>query len=119
MQSKLEEFIKMQQNNIDAYVAERLKMIRKIRGITLKNIAGRMGISCKQMQNYETCNCAISLVRLQQLAEILNVNVGYFVDGIEEKKNSLTNEDLRLVYKLRSIKDSEVKKNICELISGL
>ena len=109
----------MQRENIVTYVADRLKMMRKIKRLTLENVAQKMGVSRKQVQNYENCNCSIPLVRLYQLAEVLDINVSFFVEGIDKKPNSLSNDDLQVIYILKNIKDREVRNNIVAFIKSL
>lgn len=42
-----------QQNIVDAYVGRRLKLLRKQRGISQKQLAERLGVTFQQIQKYE------------------------------------------------------------------
>ena len=109
----------MLKDDITKNIADRLKTIRGIRGYTLDKVARKIGVSRKQIQNYETCDCSISLVKLYQLSEVFDVSVNYFLDGIDKRKNILSNEDLTLVSMFHRIKDNDVRKNILQLIKEI
>ena len=60
------------------YIAERLKLARSIKHMTLESVAGRLGITRKQLQNYESAQSNISVVRLWELANVLDTEPGFF-----------------------------------------
>lgn len=109
----------MVKDDITKNIANRLKTIRSIRGYTLDKIARKMGVSRKQIQNYENCDCAVSLVKLYQLSEIFDVSINYFLDGIDKRKNILSQEDMTLVLMFHRIKDNTVRQNILKLIKEM
>ena len=60
------------------YIAERLKLARSIKHMTLESVAGRLGITRKQLQNYESAQSNISVVRLWELANVLDTEPGFY-----------------------------------------
>ncbi|MBR4105821.1 MAG: helix-turn-helix transcriptional regulator [Alphaproteobacteria bacterium] len=108
----------MQNEEIMPYIAERLKLLRGLRKLSLEKIANQMGLSRKQIQNYENCNCAIPVVRLWQLANIMKVNMDFFWEGLNGN-NANSNDDLQLIKMFHKIKDKDVKKNIVRIIETL
>ncbi len=108
----------MQNEEIMPYIAERLKLLRGLRKLSLEKIANQMGLSRKQIQNYENCNCAIPVVRLWQLANIMKVNMDFFWEGMNEN-NANSNDDLQLIKMFHKIKDKDVRQNIVKIIKTL
>jgi transcriptional regulator with XRE-family HTH domain len=51
------------------HVAKRLKIMRKLKNLTLEELALSLGVSRKQLQNYEHCTSAIPIKRLFKLAK--------------------------------------------------
>ena len=109
----------MHKDYITENVANRLKMIRKIRGFTLEGLARKIGISRKQVQNYENCDCSISLSKLYQLSEIFNVSVDYFLDGLNQHNNILSDEDMNLITMFHHIPDKVIRDDILNLIKEI
>jgi len=109
----------MKNEEITGYIANRLKLIRQIRGLTLEKTAKKLGVSRKQIQNYETCTCSIPITRLFQLANALNININFFFDGLSEHSPIFDNDELQMINTIKKIKDSEVRKRIINLIKEL
>ncbi len=69
-------------NDIDLHLGKRLRRRRRLLGLTQQQLAGACGVRFQQIQKYECGANRISAARLFQLAEALEVPVGYFYDGI-------------------------------------
>lgn len=109
----------MQNDKIMLYIAGRVKLLRGIRKLTLGKIASQMGLSRKQIQNYENGCSAIPIARLWQLANIMNVNIEFFWDGIKERTVENNNDDLLLVKMFHQIRDKNIKEDIINMIKAL
>jgi transcriptional regulator with XRE-family HTH domain len=68
---------------VDQQVAMRLRERRIALGLTLQQVAERLGTSYQQVYKYETGVSRVTVGRLYQLAEVLGVGVGYFFAGLE------------------------------------
>ncbi|TNE65987.1 MAG: XRE family transcriptional regulator [Alphaproteobacteria bacterium] len=67
---------------IDISVGERLRAIRRQRGLTQSELGGTLGLTFQQIQKYERGANRISASRLALLANALAVPVGaFFEDG--------------------------------------
>jgi len=66
---------------IDRQIAARVRMRRLLLDMSQEKLAAGLGISFQQVQKYEKGNNRIGAGRLQQLAEILRVPVGFFFEG--------------------------------------
>lgn len=69
-------------NSIDHHVGKRLRRRRRLLGLTQQQLADRVGVRFQQIQKYECGANRVSAARLFQLAEALNVPVGYFYEGL-------------------------------------
>ena len=67
-------------NAIDRQVAARVRMRRLMLDMPQERLAAGLGVSFQQLQKYEKGNNRIGAGRLQQLAEILRVPVGFFFE---------------------------------------
>jgi transcriptional regulator with XRE-family HTH domain len=70
-------------NPIDAHVGSRVKLRRKVVGITQTELARQLGITFQQVQKYENGANRISASRLYLMAEILNAPIESFFEGAE------------------------------------
>jgi len=67
-------------NAIDAYVGQRLRLLRTQRGMTQCQLGQLLGITFQQVQKYERGTNRISASRLWDLAQSLGVRIEYFFD---------------------------------------
>jgi transcriptional regulator with XRE-family HTH domain len=111
---------------VDAFVGERIRDRRTNLGLTQERLAGSLQISYQQVQKYETGANRISAGRLFELARLLNVNVGYFFEGLDENspvrpmehggKNRST---IELVRNFATIKDSAIRAAVSGLVKSI
>jgi len=71
-------------DGIDVHLGRRLRRRRRILGLTQQQLAGACGVRFQQIQKYECAANRMSAARLWQLAEVLDVPVSYFYEGIAE-----------------------------------
>ena len=69
-------------DEIDIHLGRRLRRRRRLLGLTQQELAHACGVRFQQIQKYECGANRISAARLWQLAEALEVPVGYFFDGL-------------------------------------
>ena len=70
------------EQDIDLHLGKRLRARRRLLGLTQQQLAVVVGVRFQQIQKYECGANRISASRLWRLAEVLNVSVGYFYDGL-------------------------------------
>jgi transcriptional regulator with XRE-family HTH domain len=68
-------------NAIDGYVGERVRLRRKMLGMSQASLADALGITFQQIQKYEKGINRIGASRLLRMAEIFGVPVGYFFEN--------------------------------------
>ncbi len=69
---------------VDVHVGKRIRHRRWMSGTTQQQLAEAVGIKFQQIQKYETGMNRVSASRLWDIANVLNVNVSFFFEGIGE-----------------------------------
>lgn len=111
----------------DREIGRRLKIRRLDLGISQTAVADALGLTFQQVQKYEKGTNRISAGRLQRLAEILDVPIGYFYDekiaGTKKHQTAFalldTAYSLRLMRAFTRIKDRRIQLRTVELVEGI
>jgi len=125
-------------NPIDIHVGTRLRLRRTLMGLSQEKLGEAVGITFQQLQKYERGANRISASRLFNLAQVLDVPVGFFFDdlpaaaqapevtpvgspstAIEEEDSMARRETLELVRAYYRIDDGAVRRRAFELIKVL
>ena len=69
-------------DEIDIHLGRRLRRRRRLLGLTQQELALACGVRFQQIQKYECAANRMSAARLWQLAEVLEVPVSYFYEGL-------------------------------------
>lgn len=67
-------------------VGARIRLRRKLLGLTQASLADRVGIRFQQVQKYESGSNEVGSFRLLQLAENLEVPVQYFFEDLQREE---------------------------------
>jgi len=77
-------------DDIDLHLGKRLRRRRRLLGLTQQQLAGACGVRFQQIQKYECAANRMSAARLWQLAEVLEVPISYFYEGLtRDQRESL------------------------------
>ena len=124
-------------SDIDRHVASKLRKFRSEAGMSQAKLAESIGISFQQIQKYESVKNKISIKRLFEFSQVLQISIAAFFDGVGHETNrcEFTNRSFRVGDKLYSadqvkeflplikaygkIEDEEVRKNILELAQNV
>ncbi len=68
---------------VDIYVGRRIRQRRSLLGMTMQQLGDRVGITFQQIQKYETGANRIGASRMWDIAEVLEVPVSVFFEGID------------------------------------
>jgi transcriptional regulator with XRE-family HTH domain len=71
-------------NDIDKHVGGMVRMRRKLAGMNQEQLADALGLTFQQVQKYERGANRISASKLYKIAEVLQVPVSYFFDGLPD-----------------------------------
>jgi transcriptional regulator with XRE-family HTH domain len=69
---------------VDLYVGARLRIRRKVLGLSQTQLADALGITFQQIQKYERGANRISASKLYEAARLLQSPVSYFFEGLDE-----------------------------------
>jgi transcriptional regulator with XRE-family HTH domain len=68
---------------VDVYVGKRIRHRRWMNGTTQQQLAESVGIKFQQIQKYETGMNRVSASRLWDIANVLDVPVSFFFEGLD------------------------------------
>jgi transcriptional regulator with XRE-family HTH domain len=75
--------ISIDEENIDKIIASNLKIARKVKGLTLKDMGLILGITYQQCQKYETGSQSVPLCKLVTISKHLNLPINFFFEKFE------------------------------------
>lgn len=71
-------------NPIDRHVGARIRMRRKILGVSQEKLADSLGLTFQQVQKYEKGANRVSASKLYEIAAALQTQVAYFFEGLAD-----------------------------------
>jgi transcriptional regulator with XRE-family HTH domain len=71
-------------NPVDLHVGARVRMRRRLRGVSQERLAESLGLTFQQVQKYERGANRISASKLYEIAASLQTPVGYFFEGLAD-----------------------------------
>lgn len=110
---------KISDKDVILHVAKKIKLIRQIKKISSGNMASLLGITRKQLQNYENGQTNIGIARLWQIAQILQIDIVTLVEGLDNKPSSIDNESLEFIRLFNNLKDQNIKDIILGLLKSM
>jgi transcriptional regulator with XRE-family HTH domain len=71
-------------NPVDLHVGARVRMRRKLMGMSQEKLAEELGLTFQQVQKYERGANRVSASKLYEIARALSTPVAYFFDGLSD-----------------------------------
>ena len=96
----------------------RLRRRRLALRLSLREAGEALDISHQQVQKYESGVDELSAARLHQLAQVLGVEVTYFLDDVSDEPPS-RDECLQLFRAFIAVRNANVRKIIIDLVVSL
>jgi transcriptional regulator with XRE-family HTH domain len=120
-------------NPTDIYVGSRVRMRRKMLGLSQEKLGEKLGITFQQIQKYEKGTNRVGASRLQAMADAMEVPIAYFFpDAAEGAQSGMqeegavfmmdfmsTSEGLDLSRAFMRIKSPKVRRKIVELVRAI
>jgi len=122
-------------HHIDVHVGSRVRLRRMFIGMSQERLGDQMSLTFQQIQKYEKGTNRIGASRLFQLAEVLNVPVGFFFEGLETPHQAAgfaepnsesyvmdfldSREGVELNRAFVRIKDPKVRKSIVDMVRAM
>ena len=119
---------------IDTHVGSRIRMRRALLGMTQQRLADALDLTFQQVQKYEKGTNRVSASRLQHIATLLGVEVGFFYEGsgqvsggstaLDHQSALLTevsssSEGVRLINSFARIADPVIRRRLADLAEGI
>ena len=119
---------------IDKHVGSRIRMRRSLLGMTQQRLADALHLTFQQVQKYEKGTNRVSASRLQQIATLLGVEVGFFYEGATHLPGgtgtvdrqaallaevSSSSEGVRLINSFARISDPIVRRRLADHAEGI
>lgn len=106
---------------VDIHVGLRLKQLRKARKLSQTDLGEQLDLSFQQIQKYEAGSNRISASRLFELGQVLNVELTYFFDGIDNEKSAVeeTTSTRAVATAFAAIENNDTKKRILSFIEDI
>lgn len=120
-------------NPTDVYVGSRVRMRRKMLGLSQERLGERLGITFQQIQKYEKGTNRVGASRLQAMSQALDVPVAFFfpdstpaqATGMNEEGSAFmmdfmsTSEGLELSRHFMRVRDAKTRRKIIELVRAI
>ena len=120
-------------NPIDKHVGSRLRMRRKMLGMSQEELAEALKIASQQVQKYEKGTDRISASRLQHISHILQVPVPFFFEGASDQPRGAggpatpayvseflsSTQGLALVKAFTKIKEAKLRRRVVQLVEEI
>ena len=117
-------------NSTDTYVGSRVRIRRKMLGMSQEKLGEQLGITFQQVQKYEKGANRIGASRLQTISQVLEVPIGYFfpaepavAGGMGESAQSdyvsdfmMSSEGIELNRAFAQIKDPKLRRKVIDLV---
>jgi transcriptional regulator with XRE-family HTH domain len=108
---------------VDVHIGQRLRMRRKLLGMSQEQLSDRVGVTFQQVQKYEKGTNRISASRLFGIAQVLSVPVSYFFEGLATSETEMdhvipmTHEEQELLLAFRDARQ-EVRNHLIALVQA-
>jgi transcriptional regulator with XRE-family HTH domain len=123
-------------NVVDKHVGVRVRMRRKMLGMSQEKLGDGLGLTFQQVQKYEKGTNRIGASRLQHISHILQVPVPFFFEGAPQLPGAperigdapspayvfdflATTDGLALTRAFMRIKEPKLRQRIVELVEGI
>src|SRR5262249_35007827 len=127
--------IKKAPNPVDKHVGSRVRMARKMLGMSQEKLADGLGLTFQQVQKYEKGTNRIGASRLQQIANILKVQPQFFFEELPKARNTAnydggpstayinefvaSNEGLALIKAFMAIESTALRRSIVHVVEQI
>ena len=71
-------------NPVDLHVGARIRLRRRMQGVSQEKLADALGLTFQQVQKYERGANGVSASKLYEIATALQAPVSYFFDGLAD-----------------------------------
>jgi transcriptional regulator with XRE-family HTH domain len=124
-------------NPVDLHVGARIRLRRRMQGVSQEKLADALGLTFQQVQKYERGANRVSASKLYEIAAALRAPVAYFFDGLADPTTSspelnmpaseeqsvhaflMTSEGLELARLFPELPRGRVRRRLLDLLRAL
>jgi len=123
-------------NPVDLHVGSRIRLRRKILGVSQERLADALGLTFQQVQKYERGANRVSASKLYEIAATLQTQVAYFFEGLADPSDAsegevapgterfvqdflMTPEGLELAGLFPKITRARVRRRVLDLVRSM
>ena len=123
-------------NPVDLHVGGRIRMKRKVLGVSQERLAEALGLTFQQVQKYERGANRVSASKLYEIARFLQAPISYFFEGLADPTVEggdddsegaeqfvhdflMTPEGLELAATFPKIRKGRIRRRVLELVRTL
>ena len=106
-------------NPVDIYVGQKLRMRRKMLGLSQNQLGKKIGVTFQQIQKYEKGINRMGSSRLHEIATILLLPISYFFDGYDENPIEEDKQLIKLCKHFLKIKEKGLQDSVINLAKSL
>ena len=123
-------------NPVDLHVGSRIRLRRKILGVSQERLAESLGLTFQQVQKYERGSNRVSASKLYEIAASLQTQIAYFFEGladpsaVQEGESApgterfvqdflMTPEGLELAGLFPKITKARVRRRVLDLVRSM
>jgi transcriptional regulator with XRE-family HTH domain len=123
-------------NPIDLHVGGRIRMRRKVLGVSQERLAEALGLTFQQVQKYERGANRVSASKLYEIARFLSAPIAYFFEGLADPTTAsdsdtdegpeqfvhdflMTPEGLELAATFPKVRKGKIRRRVLELVRTL
>ena len=113
---------------IDEAVGKNLQNMRILRSVSQSELGSQVGVTFQQIQKYEKGVNRISASKLVEMADVLDVAIADFFDGVAAKNKpsaskldfgAVSADTVKLVSAFEAITDKGARRHILHLVRAL
>jgi len=97
----------------------KIKLLRQQAGLSQEKLAEMVGVTFQQIQKYENGHTTLNVLKLQQIALALKVQVSEFLSSAPTQHVRLTGEEDQLLQSFRRIKNVELRGCVLKLLGNV
>ena len=115
--------LKDEEGDLTIRVGQRLKLLRLTADLSQERLGNLIGLSCQQVQKYETGVNRLSVPRLIQICRVMDISIEGFFDDVNlgggEGTLNLSRRACRVARDFDSIEGEELREAVSRLIRVL
>ncbi|MCB1099438.1 MAG: helix-turn-helix transcriptional regulator [Verrucomicrobiae bacterium] len=108
------------ENATDALIGNRIRIARKQAGLSIIDLAGKLGVSYQQVQKYEMATNRVAASTLSQIAQTLDCPISFFF-GMDGESPAASGQwwSLRSAHQMSRIGNRKTRAALAHLIAEL